>query len=114
MDQAAAAYLADTLAKISECNGGAAGVLSPFKVEGDGSCMFHAVSRALFGSETFYHVLRRKCAEELEANKAWYGGPSGAVQSFLSGSLRVSAELGVDPCLRMQVHRKRALVRGRF
>lgn len=98
MDQAAAAYLADTLAKISECNGGAAGVLSPFKVEGDGSCMFHAVSRALFGSETFYHVLRRKCAEELAANKAWYGGLSGAVQSFLSGCLRVSAELGVvDP-----------------
>ena len=87
VDTKAAAYLADTLETIAACNGGAAGVLSPIKVEGDGSCLFHAVSRALLGTETFYHVLRRKCAEELEANKAWRG-PQAAHAGHAARSVR--------------------------
>ena len=113
MDKDAAAYLADTLAKIAECNGGAAGVLSPFQVEGDGSCMFHAVSRALFGVETFYHVLRRKCAEELEANKAWCAPRCRPVLRTVSRDGRLVDLASCRPRLaRTQVHRARAPERG--
>ena len=47
-------------------------MLQPIDVEGDGCCLFHSVSRALFGVEVFNRVLRSLCVAELEAHKAWY------------------------------------------
>ena len=47
-------------------------MLQPIDVEGDGSCLFHSVSRALFGLEVFNRVLRSMCVAEMEAHKAWY------------------------------------------
>ena len=44
----------------------------PVHVQGDGNCLFHAVSRALIGFETLYHVLRTKVFQELRDNRAWY------------------------------------------
>ena len=47
-------------------------MLQPIDVEGDGCCLFHSVSRALFGQEIFNRVLRSRCVAEMEAHKAWY------------------------------------------
>ncbi len=44
----------------------------PVGVQGDGNCLFHAVSRALIGYETLYAVLRQEVAKELADNRGWY------------------------------------------
>jgi hypothetical protein len=50
MDAAVVTYLADWIATVEQANGGAVCV-APISVEGDGYCLNHAVSRALFGAE---------------------------------------------------------------
>jgi len=44
----------------------------PLNTTGDGSCLLHACSRAIWGVELFSGLLRQKVAEELEENKSWY------------------------------------------
>ena len=44
----------------------------PLKTTGDGNCLLHAVSRALWGVEIYYDVLRRLMANELRSNQDWY------------------------------------------
>ena len=46
--------------------------LDAMKVSGDGNCLAHSISRALFGVEAFYAVLRRGLEDELLANRDWY------------------------------------------
>jgi hypothetical protein len=51
VDEAASEYLRDLLDAVDAENGGEGNGLAPIRVEGDGFCMTHAVSRAIFGSE---------------------------------------------------------------
>jgi len=44
----------------------------PLRTTGDGNCLLHAVSRALWGVELYYEVLRSLMAEELRTNQEWY------------------------------------------
>ena len=72
---------------MKDANGGTE-MLQPIEVEGDGSCLFHSVSRALFGQEIFNRVLRSLCVAEMQAHKAWYAqhlyfGSEDTVQEFL-------------------------------
>lgn len=68
-DEFGAAYLADWRQRVlSEQQR----ILTPLNTTGDGSCLLHACSRALWGVELFSTLLRHKIVEELEANKAWY------------------------------------------
>mmetsp|Transcript_15737 Transcript_15737/g.26265 ORF Transcript_15737/g.26265 Transcript_15737/m.26265 type:complete len:826 (+) Transcript_15737:104-2581(+) len=46
--------------------------LVPINVTSDGSCLPHAISRALVGVEIFYDCLRASLVKELSENKAWY------------------------------------------
>ena len=50
-DEDAGVYLSDLLDAVETENGGVESSLVPITVEGDGFCLTHAVSRALFGSE---------------------------------------------------------------
>jgi len=47
-------------------------IVLPLNTTGDGSCLLHATSRAIWGVELFSQLLRIKVAEELEENKSWY------------------------------------------
>lgn len=46
--------------------------LAPLQTTGDGDCVIHAVSRAMWGVELFHGVLRGKLKDELSENSAWY------------------------------------------
>ncbi|ELR19052.1 OTUlike cysteine protease protein [Acanthamoeba castellanii str. Neff] len=46
--------------------------LIPLRTTGDGNCLLHAISRALFGVEVFNELLRKRMHEELRANAEWY------------------------------------------
>ena len=75
-DQRAATYLNDTIAQYKLITGVQ---LVPLKVEADGSCLLHAISRGLVGSEIFYDCLRANLETELRLNEDWYraNSPSG-------------------------------------
>jgi len=44
----------------------------PLKTTGDGNCLLHAVSRAIWGVELYFELLRVKLHEELKNNITWY------------------------------------------
>ena len=76
-DAVANDYLADLLAAINAApaNAGAsprAARLAAVEVDSDGNCLFHAVSRAIFGREVFYAEIRAHVAAELAAHEGWY------------------------------------------
>jgi hypothetical protein len=70
-DEAAAEYLAPTLAAVSAACGGVQD-LEVLTVASDGSCLPHAVSRALVGVELFFDALRQDLSEELIEHAEWY------------------------------------------
>lgn len=74
-DHEAEEYLSETLAKLQE-NFGVE--LVPVKVDSDGSCLPHAVSRCLAGKEIFYDVLRLELEHELRDHTEFYRGILGA------------------------------------
>ena len=49
----------------------------PLNTTGDGSCLLHAVSRAVWGIELFSGVLRAEVHRELTDNGAWYSEKAG-------------------------------------
>jgi hypothetical protein len=59
VDEDASAYLGDLLAAVDAENGGEGQGVAPIRVEGDGYCMMHAVSRAIFGAEVRTRALTR-------------------------------------------------------
>lgn len=83
IDFDAAEHLADLLEAVNAENGGTVPALMPILVEGDGNCLFHAVSRALIGHETLYAVLRQAVANELATNRDWH------VENVFSGAAEV-------------------------
>ena len=63
-------YLKDTLKVINHlCN---QEVIVPIHVDGDGHCLVHAISRALVGSELFWHPLRVNLRFHLKCNHSRY------------------------------------------
>lgn len=44
----------------------------PIKVDSDGSCLPHAVSRGLVGQEIYYDMLRASMTNELRTHSGWY------------------------------------------
>ena len=68
VDSTATAYLSDLLATVNS----GAGQIAPAHADGDGSCLFHAVSRATVGSEVLYYALRRAVVTELTDNRETY------------------------------------------
>jgi hypothetical protein len=69
-DKEATMYLTPTLEVLkAACGGMGLGVLT---VASDGSCLPHAVSRALVGQEIFYDALRLDLMHELRDNAPWY------------------------------------------
>lgn len=44
----------------------------PLRTTGDGNCLLHALSRALWGSEVYCDVLRSSMYDELKNNTDWY------------------------------------------
>jgi len=70
MDEMGSVYLAALRQSVYEQQGY---VLIPLNTTGDGSCLLHACSRAIWGVELFSGILRNKVAEELKTHKAWYG-----------------------------------------
>ena len=47
-------------------------VVAPLQTTGDGNCLLHAVSRALWGSEIYNDLLRQLITLELQSNLDWY------------------------------------------
>ncbi|KAH3762808.1 ubiquitin-conjugating enzyme E2 N [Pelomyxa schiedti] len=47
-------------------------VLVPFHTTGDGNCLLHAVSMAMWGTEMYYNNLRTLMADEMTSYKEWY------------------------------------------
>lgn len=41
-------------------------------VEGDGNCLFRAVSHQVYGEERFHAVVREKCMDYMESQAAFY------------------------------------------
>lgn len=68
VDSTAQAYLKDTLSLLEQ----AGCCMLPVKVDGDGNCLVHAISRAIGGTEIFYSVLRQKMFRELRDHKLFY------------------------------------------
>ena len=68
IDASAERYLKPVLGRLL----GAGCAMAPVKVDGDGNCLVHAISRALGGNELFYAVLRQKMFRELCDHKAFY------------------------------------------
>jgi OTU-like cysteine protease/PUB domain len=67
-DTLASSYLDGTLQRFL-----ARGIrLVPHLTDTDGSCLTHAISRALVGSEIFYDALRASLEQELVQNRQWY------------------------------------------
>ena len=67
-DPLARAYLRTRLARLAE-----AGVpCRAIHVQGDGNCLYHAVSRSLVGYEFYYFALRLAVEAELAEHKEWY------------------------------------------
>lgn len=64
-------YLSETLSNIARQNNDVK-VLVPLHVSGDGSCLVHALSRALVGREIYWHVLRKTLKQDLISNEEWY------------------------------------------
>ncbi|EDV29405.1 uncharacterized protein TRIADDRAFT_11306, partial [Trichoplax adhaerens] len=63
-------YLKDTLKVLNHlCN---QEVIVPIHVDGDGHCLVHAISRALVGSELFWHPLRVNLRFHLKCNQSRY------------------------------------------
>ena len=71
-DPHAEEHLAELLAAVNAENGGTVPALVPISVQGDGNCLFHAVSRALIGYETLYAVLREAVFKELTTHRDWH------------------------------------------
>jgi hypothetical protein len=46
--------------------------LLPLQTTGDGNCLLNAVSRAIFGVESYCDLLRIKLERELRENLSWY------------------------------------------
>lgn len=46
--------------------------LVPLQTTGDGNCLLHALSRAMWGVELFWELLRKSLHEELQTNLDWY------------------------------------------
>jgi len=46
--------------------------LVPLKTTGDGNCLLHAISRAIWGVEAYHELLREQLAIELTENLDWY------------------------------------------
>ncbi|KAL6047584.1 Deubiquitinating protein VCIP135 [Balamuthia mandrillaris] len=46
--------------------------LVPLKTTGDGNCLLHAVSRALWGVELYHDLLRKRLHQELTEHQEWY------------------------------------------
>jgi len=68
IDRQAEAYLAETLTNFRKI-----GIdVVPIQVTSDGSCLPHAVSRALVGFEVFYDCLRASMVKELTEHSQWY------------------------------------------
>jgi len=44
----------------------------PLRTTGDGNCLLNAVSRAIFGVEIYWELLRTLVVEELKGNFDWY------------------------------------------
>eukprot|EP01122_Echinamoeba_exundans_P002115 TRINITY_DN12077_c0_g1_i1.p1 TRINITY_DN12077_c0_g1~~TRINITY_DN12077_c0_g1_i1.p1 ORF type:complete len:876 (-),score=199.09 TRINITY_DN12077_c0_g1_i1:2-2629(-) len=47
-------------------------VIIPLRTTGDGNCLLHALSRAVWGTEIYCDVLRAKMFEELQQHHDWY------------------------------------------
>jgi hypothetical protein len=48
------------------------GKVVPLQTTGDGNCLLHAISRAIWGVEVFSNLLRKRLHEELQTNIEWY------------------------------------------
>lgn len=70
-DWAAEVYLQDTLSLLATTY---CVELVPIKVDSDGSCLPHALSRCLVGKEILYDALRLELQEELREHEAFYKG----------------------------------------
>ena len=68
MDQSANIYLKDVLQKCSKFGAN----FVPIKVEGDGNCLVHSISRSIGITEHLYSVLRAALTTELIDNEAFY------------------------------------------
>jgi len=68
-DEKAAKYHALMIQGVFETQGA---LVVPLFTTGDGSCLLHALSRAIWGVEIFSDVLRMDICAELENNRDWY------------------------------------------
>ena len=69
VDAKAAAYHATMLDEVMRAQ---RVLLVPLTTTGDGSCLLHALSRAMWGVELFSDVLRMDICAELEDHREWY------------------------------------------
>ena len=67
-DKSAELYLQDVLSSMSSLGAH----FIPIKVEGDGNCLVHSISRSIGGTEHLYSVLRAALTSELVDNEAFY------------------------------------------
>ena len=44
----------------------------PLRTEGDGNCLLRAISRAMWGTEDWHEMLRKRMVEEIEKNDTFY------------------------------------------
>jgi hypothetical protein len=54
----------------------------PLQTTGDGNCLLHAISRALWGVEQYSDLLRQAMLEELQNNAEWYKNATSLKDDF--------------------------------
>jgi hypothetical protein len=67
----------------------------PLKTTGDGNCLLHAVSRAIYGVELYYELLRGRVEEELRVNQEWYLQCTELTEADWTSSLNQSKQSGL-------------------
>jgi hypothetical protein len=65
----------------------------PLQTTGDGDCLLHAISRALWGVEQYSDLLRQAMLEELQNNAEWYKNATSLADDF-DNAIRQAREKG--------------------
>ena len=77
IDAVAARYLEPLLERVLIADGT---LVVPLVTTGDGSCLLHAISRAVWGLELFSSLLRQRLLGELTEHQSWYVGKVGQAE----------------------------------